>query len=114
MIRRLRLLGKTTLVALGLADLFGLVEFCGSCGARVEQTWRASPALWSEVTGLVDGGVRCVACFDRECVESGVLVQWVPCVQARRDARGRFVVVARPDPELFPVAARRFSVELPS
>ncbi|HEY3499950.1 MAG TPA: hypothetical protein VGK73_34910 [Polyangiaceae bacterium] len=106
--RRFSLLAlvKDALVALGLSDLFGLVEYCESCGRRARLHWWSHPRLWTEITGHPDGGCLCVGCFDRACRDQGVRVRWTPIVQQRRDARGRWSDVPPPDPELYPVAAR--------
>ncbi len=91
------------LVKLALSRVMTLVEFCHRCGARCRHTWWAAPALWAAVMGTGDAGVRCLDCFDVECAERGIVLRWVPRVDAHRDARGQWLL-APPDPELFPTA----------
>lgn len=100
------LLVKNAVCALGLSDLFGLVEYCHDCGARVREHWWAHPELWYAVARSGDGGVLCIPCFDARCERDGIRVRWTPVLQQRRDAQGRWTVVPPPDPELYPVAAR--------
>jgi hypothetical protein len=96
---------KLVLCRLGLSDFFGLTEFCECCGKTVQNYWWAHPALWQEVVGEYEH-VRCLACFEAECVARGLLIRWLPSVVLRRDAQGQWNDVAPPDPEFHPVAAR--------
>lgn len=101
---------KVAICKLGLAGVFGLIEFCHRCGRRVNVFWRASPGLWNHVTGMGDGGVRCVRCFDHECRARGLSLMWVPRIESSKDSAGRWHQEP-PDPELFPEAARRYQEE---
>lgn len=82
-------------------------QFCHRCGRRDGLTWWAPNDLWEKVIGQGPGGVRCVACFDRECEGRGIMLRWVPRIEATKGARGQWDVVP-PDPELFPVAAEEY------
>lgn len=97
---------KLAICRLHLAGAFDLTEFCHRCGDRQPQHWWSPPWLWREVLGVGDAGVRCIACFDRECHERGIEVRWTPLIERRRDTQGRWSDAAPPDPEFFPVAAR--------
>lgn len=87
-----------------------VVQFCHRCGRRDGLIWWAPDELWTQIMGG-PGGVRCVRCFDRECQERGIGLLWVPRVDARKDAQGRWSEIAPPDPELFPIAAERYRQE---
>lgn len=88
-----------------LSRVVCVAQFCHRCGRRDNICWWAPPALWGEVMQAGEGGIRCIPCFHRECDERGIMLRWVPRVEARKNERGQWDVVP-PDPELFPVAAR--------
>lgn len=82
------------------------VQRCESCGRRDDICWWSPPELWHDVVQPDDGGIRCIPCFHRECQERGILLRWVPRIDAKRGSEGRWAQHGPPDPELFPVAAR--------
>lgn len=55
-------------------------EICGRCGWPVAwgcpTYWTARDAFWRQIHGS-DGGIRCVRCFTRDCLERGVVVRWM-------------------------------------
>lgn len=55
-----------------------VIEFCHTCGRRVDQVWTASDYLWGEVTKPEPNTIRCVNCFDREARERGIFIRWIP------------------------------------
>jgi hypothetical protein len=65
---------KRLACALGLGSR--LIEFCETCGRRVDQTWRAPDDLWLEITGRAVAGVRCVPCFDDAAMRRGLILRW--------------------------------------
>jgi hypothetical protein len=93
-------IAKVAICKLGLAGVFDLIEFCHRCGRRVHEVWHGSDALWNAITGMGEGGVRCVRCFDRECRDRGVLLMWEPRVEHVFDSEGRRRRVLPPAPVL--------------
>lgn len=77
----LRLALKRFICWLGFGSL--LIEFCESCGARVDQVWHATDLLWIQVTGTAEG-VRCIRCFDAESERRGKMLRWEPLVSRVR------------------------------
>ena len=98
------------LLKLALSRFVIVTEFCHRCGKRVRECWWSPQPLWNEVTGMGEAGCRCPRCFERDAEAKGILLRWVPRIEARKDSAGRWQCVP-PDPELFPVAARLYREE---
>lgn len=74
---RLKLWAKLFLCRLGFGA--SLIEFCGKCGTKVDQVWRAPDEMWLEGTGARED-VRCISCFDKTLEAQGKILRWVPHV----------------------------------
>ncbi len=58
-------------------------EVCRKCGRPVGLVWRAADELWVEVIGH-RGNIRCIPCFDRECLDRGITLGWHALVDHRK------------------------------
>jgi len=80
-----RLFAKRLVLWLHLGPL---MEYCKTCGARVDEIWTAPTPLWLRVVGEPES-VRCIGCFDRQSTDRGFMVRWVPHIEAINNGRGR-------------------------
>jgi hypothetical protein len=68
-----------------------LREFCHDCGFSVRQVWFVPDCIWGGFSP--NSGPRCIACFDKRALSSGVLLMWTARVESvsasyRRNAEG--------------------------
>lgn len=81
MYRKLRLLLKNLLVALGYGSF--LIEFCDDCGRRQPLVWWCEDSeLWHDATG--GHGSHCPECFDKRASNLGIILRWYPRPQHYR------------------------------
>jgi len=50
-------------------------EHCQKCGKAYNYVWYAPNGLWNRLMGG-EGGLLCVDCFDKLCIDNNVYLRW--------------------------------------